>query len=524
MTLERASGGAIDIAAIQDLIEAALLALFRGLAESDAFNRLVLEAGLGWRDVAMVRALGALPAPDRAFPTRRIISPRRSRATARSPPSSSALFYARFDPRIANGASREQAEARDPRRDRGAAAGRHQPRRRPHPAPLRQPRRSGDPHQLLPARGQRPAAPDHRVQVRMREGRGPAAAAGRSTRSSSIRRASRACTCASARSRAAACAGPTGRRISAPRCSGLVKAQQVKNAVIVPVGAKGGFVPKQLPPAERPPGLARGGHRELPHLRPHAAAAHRQHRRRPCRAAAGHRAARRRRSLSRGRGRQGHGDLLRHRQRAVDREGPLARRRLRVRRQPGLRPQEDGHHGPRRLGGGEAPFPRDGHRHPVAARDGGGRRRHVGRRVRQRHAAVAHAEARRGLRPPRHLPRSRSRSGDLVRGARAPVRPAALELAGLRQGADLEGRRHLPAQRQIDSAVAGGPRAARPRQGGGDARRGDERDPASADVGPALVRRHRHLCPRRRRETRRRGRRPRQRRRSASPAARCAPR
>lgn len=30
---------------------------------------------------------------------------------------------------------------------------------------------------------------------------------------------------------------------------GLVKAQQVKNAVIVPVGAKGGFVPKKLPPA-----------------------------------------------------------------------------------------------------------------------------------------------------------------------------------------------------------------------------------------------------------------------------------
>ena len=30
---------------------------------------------------------------------------------------------------------------------------------------------------------------------------------------------------------------------------GLVKAQQVKNAVIVPVGAKGGFVPKRLPAA-----------------------------------------------------------------------------------------------------------------------------------------------------------------------------------------------------------------------------------------------------------------------------------
>jgi glutamate dehydrogenase len=40
---------------------------------------------------------------------------------------------------------------------------------------------------------------------------------------------------------------------------GLVKAQQVKNAVIVPVGAKGGFFPKQLPPAgDRQAWLAEG--------------------------------------------------------------------------------------------------------------------------------------------------------------------------------------------------------------------------------------------------------------------------
>src|SRR5256886_4207882 len=32
---------------------------------------------------------------------------------------------------------------------------------------------------------------------------------------------------------------------------GLAKAQQVKNAVIVPVGAKGGFVPKRLPSSGR---------------------------------------------------------------------------------------------------------------------------------------------------------------------------------------------------------------------------------------------------------------------------------
>ncbi len=40
---------------------------------------------------------------------------------------------------------------------------------------------------------------------------------------------------------------------------GLVKAQQVKNAVIVPVGAKGGFLPKRLPPAsDRAAWLAEG--------------------------------------------------------------------------------------------------------------------------------------------------------------------------------------------------------------------------------------------------------------------------
>jgi len=40
---------------------------------------------------------------------------------------------------------------------------------------------------------------------------------------------------------------------------GLVKAQQVKNAVIVPVGAKGGFVPKRLPPpSDREAWIAEG--------------------------------------------------------------------------------------------------------------------------------------------------------------------------------------------------------------------------------------------------------------------------
>ena len=68
---------------------------------------------------------------------------------------------------------------------------------------------------------------------------------GRCSRSGCTRRASRACTCAADAWRAAACAGRTAWRTSAPRSSGLMKAQMVKNVVIVPVGAKGGFVVKR---------------------------------------------------------------------------------------------------------------------------------------------------------------------------------------------------------------------------------------------------------------------------------------
>ena len=102
---------------------------------------------------------------------------------------------------------------------------------------------------------------------------------------------------------------------------GLVKAQIVKNSVIVPVGSKGGFVPKRLPAGgdreavqaegvacyeifisglldcnRQPPG-GRGG------------------------AAAGRGPTRRRRPLPGGRGGQGHRDLFRHRQPA---RGPLS--------------------------------------------------------------------------------------------------------------------------------------------------------------------------------------------------------
>ena len=76
--------------------------------------------------------------------------------------------------------------------------------------------------------------------------------------------------------------------------------------------------------------------------------------------------------------------------------------------------------------------------------------------------------------------------------------------------ADLARRRRVPAQREVDSAVARGADAARARRGRGHARRGDARHPAHAGR-PAVERRHRHLREGGRRIARR-GRRPRQRR------------
>ena len=123
----------------------------------------------------------------------------------------------------------------------------------------------------------------------------------------------------------------------------------------------------------------------------------------------------------------------------------------------------------------QAAFPRAGRRRADAGLHRRRRRRHVGRRVRQRHAALApHAAAGR-LRPPPHLCRSRPRSGEVLRRARAPVQPAALVLGGLRFQADLGRRRRLRAQAEIDQAVAGDAARACRRGRGADAGGADPR-------------------------------------------------
>ncbi len=48
--------GEVDVDAVEQQFEDAFLQVWRGLAENDGFNRLILAAGLNWRQVAMLRA------------------------------------------------------------------------------------------------------------------------------------------------------------------------------------------------------------------------------------------------------------------------------------------------------------------------------------------------------------------------------------------------------------------------------------------------------------------------------------
>ena len=271
---------------------------------------------------------------------------------------------------------------------------------------------------------------------------------------------------------------------------GLMKAQTVKNAVIVPVGAKGGFYVKR--------GRLEG--RALPDVHPRPARAHRQPGRCGRAQVVPPPGVVRRDdgddSVPRRRGRQGHRRVLRRRQRARRRVRLLARRRVRVGRFRRVRPQGDGHHVARRVALGEGALPCARHRRRHRPPDGRRHRRHVGRRVRQRPAAVTARAARRRVRPPSRVRRSRSRSGGVVRGAAAAVRAADLVVGRLRPRGAL--RRAAACTRarakSVDLSAA-----ARRVLGIDDgdrlvahARRGGERDPAGAGR-PALERRDRHV-------------------------------
>ncbi len=246
MVLERADGGPIELAGHDSRLEGCFLAVFRGEADNDGFNRLILSAGADWREVAAIRAYCAyLRQLELPFGLRYLADTLHRHAGLTR--DLIELFHLRFDPGRALTPGERQAAA-EPIRQRieGAlakvpsldedrilrqvfnlvaatvrtnfyqadASGRRSEvisfkfdsklvEAAPHPRPFREiwvycPRAEGVHLRFAPiARGGirwSDRAQDFRTEI-----------------------------------------------------LGLVRAQRVKNAVIVPSGAKGGFLPKQLP-------------------------------------------------------------------------------------------------------------------------------------------------------------------------------------------------------------------------------------------------------------------------------------
>lgn len=109
MTLERADGTPAELDKLKDGLEAAFIVVMRSLAENDGYNALVMAAGLGWRDVALVRTISRFLRQIRVPYSQDYMW-----ATLRKHAGLAAklveLFHARFDPRVKT-AERSKREA-----------------------------------------------------------------------------------------------------------------------------------------------------------------------------------------------------------------------------------------------------------------------------------------------------------------------------------------------------------------------------------------------------------------------------
>ncbi len=245
MVLESALGKPFDLVTLRERIEACFLAVMGGHAENDGYNALVLASGLVWRDVALLRALSRF--------LRQIHVPYSQDymwATLRRHPGIAAdiiaLFHARFDPHL--GVSSDQRATRQTAITASIEAA------------LREVE-SLDEDRILRRFAN---AVDAAIRTNFYQ-RDPA---GKTRELIAVKFASRklddlplprplyeifvyAPRVEGVHLRFGKVARGGIRWSDRPQdfrteILGLVKAQNVKNAVIVPVGAKGGFVPKRL--------------------------------------------------------------------------------------------------------------------------------------------------------------------------------------------------------------------------------------------------------------------------------------
>jgi glutamate dehydrogenase len=245
MLLTRSDDGAIDLGAGKARLESAFLMVMRGAAENDGYNALTLAGGLAWRDVALIRTLSRylrqirLPfSQDYMWAT--LTKHARIAATIVE------LFHARFDPRPDAAVERDAKQKEIAARIEDglqAVDSLDEDRILRHfvnavQSALRtnfyQTGEDGQPKPLIAVKVLSGKITDlplprplYEIFVYSPRVEGVHLRFGKVARGG-IRWSDR----------------PQDFRTE---ILGLVKAQQVKNAVIVPVGAKGGFVPKLMP-------------------------------------------------------------------------------------------------------------------------------------------------------------------------------------------------------------------------------------------------------------------------------------
>ncbi len=250
MMLERADGGVIDLDRLRQALESCFLVVMTGGAEDDGYNALVLGAGLYWRDVVLLRAISRflrqvqVPfSQDYMWKTLN----RHAAIAARIV----ALFQVRFDPRLEISleerghheaeivaemdAALDKVESLDEDRILRHFVNAVQSATRTN---FYQLDKDGQPKAEIAVKYESrklttlPAPrPLYEIFVYSPRVEGVHLRFGKVARGG-IRWSDR----------------PQDFRTEV---LGLVKAQQVKNAVIVPVGAKGGFVPKRAPAGPR---------------------------------------------------------------------------------------------------------------------------------------------------------------------------------------------------------------------------------------------------------------------------------
>jgi glutamate dehydrogenase len=99
MELESASGEPVDLASLEQRLEACFLVVMGKKAESDGYNALVLAIGLGWREVALIRTISHFLQQIRvAYSQDYMAATLRKQATIAA--QIVALFRARFDPHL----------------------------------------------------------------------------------------------------------------------------------------------------------------------------------------------------------------------------------------------------------------------------------------------------------------------------------------------------------------------------------------------------------------------------------------